>query len=427
MPKIRKICFIAAIVVCLLLQGELLLQTTKKMVAWHAEPANYEVNSQYTQLDQRALQKINEYKNIFPFPFFDKDRKSKFAVDILSIASLTRLGLAKVQHATWATHLTARYFWNATELDDPDPECSYNKTMGDVEQWINACKSSFPGMREPSNALKRHFRLHYARLQWIQKKANPAGWLCAQTRPGSALAKLGHTYRCGLQNGIPLPDYVFVLDDDSFVNMEIFEKTILESEARHQLNHTADTTTSSIPVVYAGCLIRSPIHMINQTFPFGGWGSYWSKGALERFIKPIFCNHTGFRDEVDEFERNVCRRIQEDVLDEKQLFTDGMSVSDLMGVFSNAYPLCYHSDWIIGYFVNYYFLSKHVENPYFKDVEHARFHALDESEVYRRSTGNCVFDGQKCGIDSHVCHYMNETLMENLFSQIKMLYSDKFK
>ena len=77
--------------------------------------------------------------------------------------------------------------------------------------------------------------------------------------------------------------------------------------------------------------------------------------------------------------------------------------------------------------MNYYFLSKHVENPYFKDVEHARFHALDESEVYRRSTGNCVFDGQKCGIDSHVCHYMNETLMESLFSQIKMLYSDKFK
>jgi hypothetical protein len=251
------------------------------------------------------------------------------------------------------------------------------------------------------------------------KKKNPVGWICAIKRPPFSLAKLAESYRIGLKQGYQLPDYLMVLDDDTYVNMEELERSIVTQ------NISKDT-----PAVFAGCLVRAPIHIVNFTFPFGGWGAYFSKGALHRLIKPIFCNESKsyFRNEGDEFQLKVCGRIGENLLNEKTLFNNGMSVSDLMGKFTMQNPFCLHADWVFGYFINYYYLSEHiVDNDFYKDVEQARLHRLDNSEIYRKGTGNCLFEGDNCNIKSPICHQLNESLMESLYSQLKILFPHKFK
>jgi hypothetical protein len=49
-----------------------------------------------------------------------------------------------------------------------------------------------------------------------------------------------------------------------------------------------------------------------------------------------------------------------------------------------------HSDWVIGYFANYYNISRHVVEPYYADVPHARIEPYKNSEIYKKGTGFCV-------------------------------------
>lgn len=363
------------------------------------------------------------------FPIGSKQRRSsKYAVDILSIASLSQLDLAAAQQQSWATHTSARYFWNATELDDPDPNCYKSKNIQEmVNRTVTVCKE--PVDVPSSKSLREQFRMSFASVPWLQKKANPVGWLCAQKRPASSLAKLGRTYRVGLKlQSMTLPDYLLVVDDDTYINLELFEKSILRKALKH-----------SDPVVYAGCLIRWPPNTFNWTFPYGGFGTFWNKAALKRFIQPIYCNSKRPKkkrpnkddDEEDVFQKNVCQRIHENLLGERSLFLEGMSVSDLMGTMSAQNPYCMHSDWSQGYFVNYYFLSTKEEAV---DLPTARFHPFDGSEIVRRGpiklkppSGNCKYnEGYKCKLSSHSCHRMSGRQMHNLTSNVKEKYPNKF-
>ncbi len=94
----------------------------------------------------------------------------------------------------------------------------------------------------------------YARYKFLQAKANPVGWLCAIPRPYAGLRKVYQYYQARKQS---LPDYLIILDDDTYYNMEAFQRK------NERLN-------SSIPTVVAGCLVRQPVRQINFTFPFGG-------------------------------------------------------------------------------------------------------------------------------------------------------------
>ena len=46
---------------------------------------------------------------------------SSFIVDILSVASISQLDLLNAQQKTFASHVSVRNFFNATEDDDADP------------------------------------------------------------------------------------------------------------------------------------------------------------------------------------------------------------------------------------------------------------------------------------------------------------------
>ena len=109
--------------------------------------------------------------------------------------------------------------------------------------------------------------------------------------------------------------------------MELFQKNFASAD-------------SSEARVYAGCLVRSPIHMTNFTFPFGGFGSILSKGALihlfERNQCPGLDNTATNNNNKEEDSSAFCSRLKENNVGELKYFTNGMSLVELMYKYSST-------------------------------------------------------------------------------------------
>ena len=256
---------------------------------------------------------------------------SSFTVDILSVSSVNQMDLLHAQQTTFATHKSVRNFFNATETDDADPFCHGNITFQHVDSVSKFCRKRHNRM----SPVLRYLSGQYARTPWLGKKKNPTGWLCAQVRPYSGLMKTQLHYQ---QTGQELPNYLLIFDDDTYYNMEKFQMNFASFD-------------SSIEKVYAGCLVRAPLHMTNFTFPFGGFGSILSKGALVRLFKRHLCPGLGgSKDIVKDFasmynkesfltgdsSADFCRRLKEDNVGELKYFTNGMNLVELMYKYSNT-------------------------------------------------------------------------------------------
>ena len=79
----------------------------------------------------------------------------------------------------------------------------------------------------------------------------------------------------------------------------------------------------------------------------------------------------------------------------------------------------------MGYFVNYYNVSNHVRNPYYRDVPHARMEVYKESEIYIKGTGLCQNE-QNCKRGSEICHGTSPEWMEEELKQLKLNVPNKF-
>jgi hypothetical protein len=174
----------------------------------------------------------------------------------------------------------------------------------------------------------------YANERWLRNKANPAGWMCAQTRPVQGFYKVIQYYK---QQRQPLPDYLIIMDDDTYYNMQLFQE-------HFQVHYP----NSSEPIAVAGCLVRSPIHEINFTIPFGGYGFTLSRGYLQHMMRPIQCPR----------DHDWCHAIRRTShLDERPLFQNGMTLTDLLHAYATNQPFvdfsnwttgfCLHSDWYV--------------------------------------------------------------------------------
>jgi hypothetical protein len=201
----------------------------------------------------------------------------------------------------------------------------------------------------------------------------------------------------------------------------------------------------------AGCVIREHIQKHNFTFPWGGFGTIFTRGLLEKFLHPISnCSSTAGDDSIkylstvpreltmSEFERLACHRLSEDKLGESLLFRNGMSVADLMYAYvthweytnaeknwSRSKPgFCMHADWVIGYFVNTYYLAKHTgEYPYtynnddrFRGYLGSHMYAGNDPNAYDRNKKQCYNDGdENCLPESHFCHHVTPQKMQSLY------------
>ena len=206
-----------------------------------------------------------------------------FTVDILSVGSVTRLEFLHAQKRTFASHASVRNFFNVTERDDPDPDCHEKLTRSQLQQISLYCRNE-----RPSKAVGETYRFIrglYARWPWLEKKANPVGWMCAQQRPHAGMMKVRNHYKT---SGQDLPDYLLVMDDDTYINMKTFEREFRGYLARPRKD--LSPPDKSEPLVMAGCLVKQPVKQLNFTFPFGGFGTFLSRGALEELYRPIYCD-----------------------------------------------------------------------------------------------------------------------------------------
>uniref|UniRef100_A0A6U1S7A2 N-acetylgalactosaminide beta-1,3-galactosyltransferase n=1 Tax=Cyclophora tenuis TaxID=216820 RepID=A0A6U1S7A2_CYCTE len=313
-------------------------------------------------------------------------------------------------------------------MDDADKLCHSNLTVVDTHMISDWCKARKWNPRRQK--LMATHRMPYASKNWLKNKTNPVGWMCAQARPTVAFPALLRKYQSEMETRPKntLPDYVLVLDDDTYYNMEMVGQYLKQYDAE-------------TPRAIAGCMVRSPIWLIHYTIPFGGFGLIMSRGALKNFMKPVNCSSTV----KDEFSESACRRLKDNQIDEEAYFRDGMSVSELMETYTSSQPYrlhhnwtigyCLHSDWMWGFFINYYNISKHVDDPFYKNVVQSRMDGYNGSEIYAGENNRkeieqrkiCNNDSpRKCNATTPICHYQTPASMERLTEEAKAVYPGRF-
>ncbi|GFH44534.1 hypothetical protein CTEN210_01008 [Chaetoceros tenuissimus] len=329
--------------------------------------------------------------------------------DILSISSKFNLKLSHAQHETFASHASVRNFIIATEDDDPDPTCYKTTTMEDVEQQSRTCKH-YKHWQDLNalNKLTKYFSNGYANINWLKGKQNPSGWVCAQKRFHSAFVKYIELLQ---QSNVRIPDYLMIMDEDTYVNIHDLEKYLMQSSSMEKDDGNVPLS-SQTPVIYAGCRVRAPVSSIKWTFPFGGWGIYLSQGAIKKWMAPIDCKNQENTEHME-----LCRRYSSTpsnsasvTIGEGNFFQNGMSLNKVFRLYLEKQDTyCLHGDWFFGYIANYLNISRHViptagEYPvvgyggqsakYFDQAETGpenRLHTIMGSEQYKFAEGLCLY------------------------------------
>ena len=329
-------------------------------------------------------------------------------VDIISVGSLLKEQFQNSQEATFGRHHAVRNFFRVTERTDTDRECFTELTYDQLDDVMSFCDPS----KSPSWMATRFRRA-------IFRPKKNAGWMCAQKRPIDGLNHVLQQYKDG---SMDLPEYLFIIDDDTYINMDSLIDTLLTN------------FTYEAPQVVAGCNF---VFMWKESmpFPYGGFGSFISRPSIQRLIQPINCTETYADGQLsDPFSRLTCWRINQNNMGEKQFFTDGMSVSDLMYKFSSEQPFskaaswpkdagyCFHSDHALAYFFNMY----HIAVPDDALPEGFRFNddlrrkykyaSLHKTE-FPYQEGECLNQYENCTTTDTLCHYIRPTQMLDLFQR----------
>ena len=285
-----------------------------------------------------------------PLLSWDKNLNRSITVDILSIGSQRRRELQKRQIETFARHKTVRTFFLADERVDSDPYCSQTLTLEDT---FNISRFCLEKKWKKNNLALSLMQKHFITKDRLEKNPNPVGWLCAQTRPLHALFQLQKYYQ---QHS--LPDYLIIMDDDSYYNMEKFQNHFtLEGASR--------------PRAIAGCRIKISLQF---SVPYGGFGLIFSRSLLQLLMTPIECNDSTpnqiltsqasgkFKPPTSQ---DICKRLSKNRIEEYPVFQKkerAMSLVELMKDYADQSPYsdhsnwktgyCLHSDWATGYLVS---------------------------------------------------------------------------
>ena len=354
---------------------------------------------------------------------------SSHSIDVIIVGSKLKRQAAQAQFDSWGSHKSVRHFVLSTEYDDVDPNChSSTMTWDDVVKQSKTCHnkrywSSIGALNKFTSLIQNS----YATLNWLEGKKNAAGWLCAQRRFVSSFTKLVDMY-----TPQTLPDYLIIADDDTYINMEHIEEYLIRQPARLEqrgLNQDDGIVPShNTPVVFTGCKVRYPTHQISFTNPFGGFGTFLSKGSLKRWTQPLYCNDT-----ANDYENNICHKLLRKsehaypsaTVGEERYYATGDSLNDIFDKYVRLEKtFCLHSDWALGYIVNFLNISRacHPKSDWIAEKYPERItnrlHDIMGSEIYGSTyNGQCKYgNGQKgedlgCHSNATVCHYVNETEM----------------
>lgn len=382
---------------------------------------------QATSSNNNAAQTPNIPMEVLPTTNDNSKSNVTVIIDIVSIGTIRRPEAQDAQQQTFGQHPSVRTFYRITEQDDTDETCHTQLTMEHVHKIVNFCKHHVRVQAYP-----RLF--HTSQSYWSvptlleRQGANPPGWVCAQKRPMDGLFHALNDY---YHHNISLPDYLFLMDDDTYIpNMPAVLETIVQ--------HYPSRDQGGYAV--AGCRYRFPTVPERFTYPHGGFGTLFTKPVLEKLNRPIVCQDdpTADRTSNDHFVTQVCQRLAENGIGEQNVFRDGMTLGEMMHhyVTDSKYEdidtwelgFCMHSDWLTGYLINYYPLSLPASDSYvpsssdtthrlmaYQDHEKVRFVQLTEDS--RKRLQGCLYESHKCTREAHFCHRMTAEQMVALHKE----------
>ncbi len=178
-------------------------------------------------------------------------------------------------------------------------------------------------------------------------------------------------------------------------------------------------------------------------YPYGGWGTVLSRGALERLYRPLHCYFDapsfggigmigGFG---NTYEEHACSMLRMNMANERSFFVNGDTLADLMvkiatGRHTTTFkpqstivggkedeilassrgrrtPFCYHSDWLSGYLFSHYVLMGHTIPLFPSCPEPWRCWVPGEIKENEREIN------AECWKDTNViaCHYQTPEMM----------------
>ena len=330
------------------------------------------------------------------------DHSSSVVIDILAVGSNSRPEFVQSQKETWATHDLIRNFFVVTEDDDAEEACR----LGTLDTYLAMNTIPRTCRKKQTNWYQNRIRHFYANPNWMYKKKNPSGWMCAQKRFGLGLGKILRSYKYVSENqnstdSSVFPDYLLIVDDDTYYNLDVFKKIVLKDR------------DSNLPFGAAGCRVNNGHG--KMYFAFGGFGATFSKGTLKKFLQPIHMD----QEPVDDWEKHVHNALNDSLIEERPTFQNGMSVSDLMEKYTREEPFadahswkrgfCLHSDWFISYFFQFYWLG---------GKRNAPMETILNSEIREEQiTGLCKNNKENCTQNMLACHYQTPESMQKFYNE----------
>ncbi|KAL3779513.1 hypothetical protein HJC23_011149 [Cyclotella cryptica] len=296
--------------------------------------------------------------------------------DVVSLGSTTRLRYLTGQIQTWGSHNSIRRFWGFTE-DDDFFDCS-SVSDEELESYVQTCKT----LTRRDQRIQQFFTRYYGLSEGNRTRSNNSGWVCAQRRLGRAFGWLHSQYH---QNESDIPDYLFLVDDDTFIDT---------ANVMSYLQRESDKNKGLL--MRAGCLFEKNSDTIPFNLPYGGFGLFLNKAAIKQLSRPIHCN-------VDHSDR-VCSTLQTNYVGEFDIFRDGMSLLELFYKFSATKHFCMHSDWLSGYVIEFYLGETRMDD--FGNAEAVSRHSLRGMLDYPMCGNMTAFSGsvRHCTIHSDTCH-----------------------
>jgi hypothetical protein len=170
-------------------------------------------------------------------------------------------------------------------------------------------------------------------------------WMCSQRRSILGLYQTLQHYQDKKED---LPDYLILIKDDTYYNLDVFPELMNQNYAN-----------ASKPWAIAGCRMR--LDEFPFQAPMSDFGLILSSGSLRNLLQPIHCQpeqETIYNvGEVNETEATSrCNTVKANHIEEGPLFQEGMTVADLMYAYVTQRPslepehcrpsgLCELSDW----------------------------------------------------------------------------------
>jgi hypothetical protein len=274
-------------------------------------------------------------------------------VDIVSIGSLSAHHKHLLQQQVLQSYPSVRHFFPITELNDTEENCHTHLTQNQADEVVQFCQTSARierGINNLSYPFLYGISHNFFTASQMKRGGSSTGWLCAQKRPVDGLLKVIRQYDDGKRHhtdqSLSTPDYLILMDDDTFVNVDSLMSYLASNNFTNQRAR-----------ILVGCKILWPVH--HFTSAWGGFATILNQRAIQNFRQPVQCPTDS---EPDHF---VCRQVARNLIGEGPLFRSGMSVLDLMHAYTfhqpylnlshwNKIGFCFHSDWIYSYFLNAY-------------------------------------------------------------------------